>query len=63
VAETLSLDRPVGEDGALLGDFILDADAPDPEDEAGRAETKQALQAALGVLPRSRPRSWPTASG
>jgi len=52
VAETLSLDRPVGEDGALLGDFILDADAPDPEDEAGRAETKQALQAALGVLPQ-----------
>ena len=52
VAETLSLDRPVGEDGALLGDFILDADAPDPEDEAGREETKQALQAALGVLPQ-----------
>jgi RNA polymerase primary sigma factor len=52
VAETLSLDRPVGEDGALLGDFILDADAPDPEDEAGRAETKQALQAALAVLPQ-----------
>jgi len=52
VAETLSLDRPVGEDGALLGDFILDADAPDPEDEACREETKQALQAALGVLPQ-----------
>jgi len=52
VAETLSLDRPVGEDGALLGDFILDADAPDPEDEACRQETKQALQAALGVLPQ-----------
>jgi len=52
VAETLSLDRPVGEDGALLGDFILDADAADPEDEASRSETRQALQAALAMLPQ-----------
>jgi RNA polymerase sigma factor (sigma-70 family) len=52
VAETLSLDRPVGEDGALLGDFVLDADAADPEDEAARGETRQTLRAALAVLPR-----------
>ena len=52
VAETLSLDRPVGEDGALLGDFVLDADAADPEDEAARGETRRALRAALAVLPR-----------
>ena len=52
VAETLSLDRPVGEDGALMGDFILDADAADPEDEASRSETRQALQAALAMLPQ-----------
>jgi len=51
VADTLSLDRPVGEDGALLGDFILDADASDPEDEAARRETRRALQAALALLP------------
>jgi RNA polymerase sigma factor (sigma-70 family) len=51
VADTLSLDRPVGEDGALLGDFILDADAADPEDEAARAETRHALAVALGTLP------------
>jgi RNA polymerase sigma factor (sigma-70 family) len=52
VAETLSLDRPVGEDGALLGDFVLDADALDPEDEAFRGETRRALRAALAVLPQ-----------
>ena len=51
VADTLSLDRPVGEDGALLGDFILDADAPDPEDEAARMETSQTLAVALRALP------------
>jgi RNA polymerase sigma factor (sigma-70 family) len=51
VADTLSLDRPVGEDGALLGDFILDADAADPEDEAARIETLRTLAAALGALP------------
>jgi len=52
VADTLSLDRPVGEDGALLGDFILDADAADPEDEAARRETRRALRAALAMLPQ-----------
>jgi len=51
VADTLSLDRPVGEDGALLGDFILDADAADPEEEAARIETAGTLAAALGTLP------------
>ncbi len=52
VADTVSLDRPVGEDGALLGDFVLDADAADPEDEAARGETREALHAALGLLPQ-----------
>ena len=52
VADTISLDRPVGEDGALLGDFVLDADADDPEHEATRRETRQALQAALETLPQ-----------
>jgi RNA polymerase sigma factor (sigma-70 family) len=51
VADTVSLDRPVGEDGALLGDFILDADAPDPEDEAARRDTGRVLEAALAALP------------
>jgi RNA polymerase primary sigma factor len=52
VADTVSLDRPVGEDGAFLGDFVLDADADDPENEAARRETRQALQAALNGLPQ-----------
>ena len=30
VADTVSLEQPVGEDGAQLGDFIQDEDASDP---------------------------------
>jgi RNA polymerase sigma factor (sigma-70 family) len=51
VADTVSLDRPIGEDGALLGDFVLDADAPGPEDEAARRDANRALASALASLP------------
>ena len=51
VSDTVSLEKPVGEDGALFGDFILDAEAKDPEEEAARAEASLALRSALDDLP------------
>ncbi|MFH1329622.1 MAG: sigma factor-like helix-turn-helix DNA-binding protein [Actinomycetota bacterium] len=52
IADTLSLDRPVEEDAPLPGDFILDADAADPEVEVARCERRQAPRACLGTLPQ-----------
>jgi len=51
VSDTVSLEKPIGEDGALFGDFILDAEAQDPEEEATRAEASVALHLALEGLP------------
>jgi RNA polymerase primary sigma factor len=51
VTETISLDKPVGEDGAFLGEFVLDADGLDPQEETSRAESSRALRAALRTLP------------
>jgi RNA polymerase primary sigma factor len=51
VVETISLDKPVGEDGAFLGEFVLDADGLDPQEETARAEAGRALRSALGSLP------------
>ncbi len=50
-AETVSLDRPVGEDGdASLQDFVQDRDATDPEDNAASAWRRDRLIKALTVL-------------
>ena len=51
VSSTASLDQPVGEDGALLGDFIEDDDAADPAREALAAETTHELRRLIGSLP------------
>ncbi len=51
VVETDSIDRPIGEDGAYLGDFIQDADAPDPHAEAEALAIGAALQEAIDRLP------------
>ncbi|MFQ5968665.1 MAG: RNA polymerase sigma factor RpoD/SigA [Acidimicrobiia bacterium] len=51
VADTVSLDLPVGEDGAYLGDLVEDQDATDPATEAGVAEISQRLRQAIGRLP------------
>ncbi len=51
VVETDSIDRPIGEDGAYLGDFIQDADAPDPHSEAEALAIGAALQDAIDRLP------------
>ncbi|HEX9847418.1 MAG TPA: sigma-70 family RNA polymerase sigma factor [Acidimicrobiia bacterium] len=50
-AETVSLDRPVGEDGdASLQDFVEDRDAADPEDHAASAWRRDRLIEALAFL-------------
>ena len=48
---TISLDRPVGEDGdAVLGDFVEDAKAPDPFVHAAVAMRRLQIEQALEVL-------------
>jgi RNA polymerase sigma factor (sigma-70 family) len=50
-AETVSLDRPVGEDGdASLQDFVQDEEAVDPEDRAASAWRRDRLIEALRYL-------------
>jgi RNA polymerase primary sigma factor len=51
VSNTASLEQPVGEDGALLGDFIEDGDAPDPAQMAAHAETARRLHRLIDELP------------
>jgi RNA polymerase primary sigma factor len=51
VSSPVSLEQPVGEDGALLGDFIEDADAPDPAQWAADATTARQLQRLIDRLP------------
>ncbi len=48
---TVSLETPVGEDGALLGDFIADEDAPDPATEAEVHLVEEAVRRGLASLP------------
>ncbi len=51
LAATVHLEDPVGEDGAMLGDFILDADAIDPEEAAAITEESERLRRSLAALP------------
>ena len=51
VATTVALETPVGEDGALLGDFIADTDATDPAVEAEQRIVEEALRDSLARLP------------
>jgi RNA polymerase primary sigma factor len=52
VAQTVtSLDAPVGDDGAALGDFLEDDAAPGPDDLAAQAAGRHALHRALRDLP------------
>ncbi len=50
VAEEVSIDQPVGEDGALLGDFISDEDAEDVAAAAENAEIGVLLRRAVARL-------------
>ncbi len=51
VSDAVSIEQPVGEDGAQLGDFIADDDAADPHALAEHEETSGALQGAIERLP------------
>jgi RNA polymerase sigma factor (sigma-70 family) len=50
VGDELSIDQPVGEDGALLADFISDEDAEDVSNSVERAEVAGLLREAVARL-------------
>ena len=51
VAATVSLEQPVGEDGAQLGDFIEDGDAVDPMRAVEEIDIADSLRRAISRLP------------
>ena len=50
VATTVALESPIGEDGALLGDFIADTDAIDPSTEVEQRIVEERLRQSLAHL-------------
>jgi RNA polymerase primary sigma factor len=51
VADTVSLEQPVGEDGAQLGDFIEDEDAADPVILTEEMDVANSLRRSIDRLP------------
>ena len=51
VADTVSLEQPVGEDGAQLGDFIEDEDAVDPVKVTEEGDIADSLRRSISRLP------------
>jgi len=51
VADTVSLEQPVGEDGAQLGDFIEDEDATDPVQITEEMDIADSLRLSIDRLP------------
>jgi RNA polymerase primary sigma factor len=51
VAHTVSLEQPVGVDGAMLGDFITDDDAADPLQVAEQLDIANRLRESIVRLP------------
>ena len=51
VADTVSLEQPVGEDGAQLGDFIEDEDAVDPVRVTEEGDIAGSLRRSISRLP------------
>ena len=56
VGQPVSIDQPVGEDGAILGDFVQDGDAADPSLEAELGDVSRRLRAAISQLPERKQR-------
>ena len=52
VADTVSLEQPVGEDGAQLGDFIEDEDAADPVALTEEMDVAESLRRSIERLPQ-----------
>ncbi|MBT8214240.1 MAG: sigma-70 family RNA polymerase sigma factor [Acidimicrobiia bacterium] len=52
VADTVSLEQPVGEDGAQLGDFIEDEDAVDPVRVTEELDIADSLRKSIDRLPQ-----------
>jgi RNA polymerase primary sigma factor len=52
VADTVSLEQPVGEDGAQLGDFIEDEDAADPVQITEEMDVADSLRRSIERLPQ-----------
>ncbi len=52
VADTVSLEQPVGEDGAQLGDFIEDEDAADPVTLTEEMDVAESLRRSIERLPQ-----------
>ena len=50
VATTVALEAPVGEDGAELGDFVFDEEAPDPAVDVEQRVLVEAVHAGLAEL-------------
>ncbi len=63
VADTVSLEQPVGEDGAQLGDFIEDEDAADPVQLTEEMDVANSLRVSIERLPTGRGASWRSATG
>jgi RNA polymerase primary sigma factor len=51
VTTTVALETPVGEEGALLGDFIADDEGVDPHEEVERTLLEGAVRDELAALP------------
>ena len=51
VADTVSLEQPIGEDGAQLGDFIEDEDAADPVQMTEEMDVANSLRQSIDRLP------------
>ena len=51
VADTVSLEQPIGEDGAQLGDFIEDEDAVDPVKVTEEMDVANSLRMSIERLP------------
>jgi RNA polymerase primary sigma factor len=52
VADTVSLEQPIGEDGAQLGDFIEDEDAADPVQITEEMDVADSLRKSIDRLPQ-----------
>jgi RNA polymerase primary sigma factor len=52
VADTVSLEQPIGEDGAQLGDFIQDEEAADPVTLTEEMDVANSLRVSIDRLPQ-----------